>query len=100
MLNKLPPHSRVWVFQADRFFTADEENIIREAISEFIPKWASHGNEIYGDFAIIESLFLVVGADEQKSPASGCSIDSLNRYLQQIGDRLGINFFNRLLIAY
>ena len=100
LLNKLAPHSRVWIYQADRFFTPAEENRIREAMSEFIPGWAAHGNEIYGDFAIAESLFLVVGADEQKSAASGCSIDSLNRYVQKTGDELSINFFNRLMVAY
>lgn len=69
-------------------------------MQSFIPKWASHGNEIYGDFELRDSLFLIVGADEQKSPTSGCSIDTLNRAVKQVGDDLKIDFFNRLMIAY
>src|SRR5204863_2843181 len=82
------------------FLTEAEQLTISQAMKEFIPKWASHGNEIYGDFELAESLFLIVGADEQKSPTSGCSIDSLNRYIQEIGAKLNLDFFNRLIIAY
>jgi hypothetical protein len=100
ILTKLAPHSRVWIYQANRFLTEAEQLSIEKAMQEFVPKWASHGNELYGDFALSDSLFLVVGADEQKSPTSGCSIDSLNRHIQQIGQQLNVDFFNRLQIAY
>jgi hypothetical protein len=100
LLNKLAPHSRVWIYQANRFLSAGEQASINHAMQEFIPKWAAHGNEIYGDFVLSDSLFLLVGADEQKSPTSGCSIDSLNRHIQQIGQQLNVDFFNRLQIAY
>lgn len=100
MLAKLAPHSRVWIYQANRFLTASEEERLNAAMHAFIPTWASHGNELYGDFLIAESLFLIVGADEQKSPTSGCSIDSLNREIKRIGTELGIEFFDRLRVAY
>lgn len=100
MLEKLAPHSRVWVYQATRFLNSDEEQAISHAMQKFVPQWASHGNELYGDFALAESLFLIVGADESKSPTSGCSIDSLNREIKRIGESLGIEFFDRLRVAY
>ena len=100
MLNKLAPHSRVWVFQANRFLSADEEKKINDTMNEFMPQWASHGNELYGDFALAESLFLIVGADEKKSPTSGCSIDGLTRVVKKLGEEMKVNFFDRLMIAY
>jgi hypothetical protein len=99
MLN-LAPHSRLWIYQANKFLTEEEQKTISEEISEFIKGWASHGNELYGDFSIQNDLFLMVGADESKSPTSGCSIDSLTRKVQEIGDKMKIDFFNRLNIAY
>ena len=100
MLEKLAPHSRVWIYQATRFLTQDEVQKINTSLQQFIPTWASHGNELYGDFIIVDSLFLIVGADEQKSPTSGCSIDALNRHIKKLGDELNIEFFDRLRVAF
>jgi hypothetical protein len=100
MLDKLAPHSRVWVFQANRFLKDDEVKFVQEKMTEFIPTWASHGNELYGDFVLADNLFLIVGVDEKRSPTSGCSIDSLNRIIKKIGDEIKIDFFDRLRVAY
>ncbi|MEO9532794.1 MAG: hypothetical protein ABJG68_17370 [Crocinitomicaceae bacterium] len=99
MLN-LAPHSRLWIYQADRKLTDDEKNVISTEMKDFISKWASHGNELYGDCKIEFDYFLMVGADESKSPTSGCSIDSLTRKVKDLGDQLNIDFFNRMNIAY
>ena len=99
MLN-LAPHSRLWIFQANRFLSADESLKINTSLKDFIRGWASHGNELYGDFNIQNDLFVMVGADESKSPTSGCSIDALTRKIKDLGEELGIDFFNRLNIAY
>jgi hypothetical protein len=100
MLEKLAPHSRVWIYQATRFLTPDEIQKINNSMQQFIPTWASHGNELYGDFLVADSLFLIVGADEQKSPTSGCSIDTLNRHVKKLGDELQVEFFDRLRVAF
>lgn len=96
----LPSYARVWIFQADRFLTDQEKSLVQTEMKNFISQWASHGNELYGDFSIEYDLFLIVAADESKSPTSGCSIDSLNRKIQEIGQEIGVDFFNRLKIAY
>lgn len=99
-LAHLADHARIWIFQSDRFLNARECDMINKTMHDFIPTWASHGNDLYGGFALEESLFLVVGVDEAKSPASGCSIDSLTRVVKDLGANLNINFFNRLAISY
>jgi hypothetical protein len=99
-LNKLAAHSRIWVFQADRFLTESEVQKATAVLTEFIPQWASHGNELYGDFQVESNLFILIGVDETQSHASGCSIDSLTRVIKTIGADLNVDFFNRLAIAY
>lgn len=99
-LTYLSEHSRVWIFQANRFLNDSEIALIKKTMNDFIPNWASHGNELYGGFECLNNLFLVVAVDESKSPASGCSIDSLTRVIKDLGAQLNIDFFNRLNIAY
>lgn len=100
MLDRLAPHSRVWIFQADRKLSDAEKQIVLERLNEFVPQWASHGNELYGDFTVHENYFIVIGADEQKAPPSGCSIDSMMRVIQDLGAELGVDFLNRLNTLY
>lgn len=96
----LAPHSRVWIFQSDRFLNTNEKAFLQQRMQEFIPQWASHGNDLYGAFSFEKELFLVIGVDEQRSPTSGCSIDSLTRVVKEVGAALNVDFFNRLAIAY
>lgn len=96
----LPPYSRVWIFQTDRFLTDSECREIQLRLNEFIPNWASHGNGLNGGFKLEKNLFVIVGVDESQSMASGCSIDSLTRVIKELGMALNVDFFNRLAIAY
>lgn len=99
MLN-LAPHSKLWIYQADKKISEADKILITSEMKEFISQWASHGNELFGDAKIEFDYFLLVGADESKSPTSGCSIDSLTRKVKEIGEKYKIDFFNRLNIAY
>ena len=38
--------------------------------------------------------------DESQAGASGCSIDSSVRFIQQLGEQYRVNFFDRMLFAY
>lgn len=96
----LAPHSRVWIFQANRFLKESEVTFVKNEMLPFVKQWASHGNELYGDFTVQNDLFLIVAVDEQRAPASGCSIDTLMRKIQEIGDELGVDFTDRLKVAY
>ncbi|MBK7129878.1 MAG: hypothetical protein IPM74_04755 [Crocinitomicaceae bacterium] len=100
MLDKLAPHSRVWIFQSDRFLAEQDIHTIAAVMKEFLPQWASHGNDLYGDYAVAENLFLIVGVDEKKALTSGCSVDELNRVIKQIGKMIQAEFFDRLRVAF
>lgn len=97
---KLAPHARVWIFQADRFLSDMEVSFLKSEMDSFMASWAAHGNELFGDFSVVSDLFLLVGADEQRAPASGCSIDTLMRKIQDLANSMNINFLDRLRVAY
>ena len=40
--------------------------------------------------------FIIFAVDEQTEAVSGCSIDSSVNFVKSIGQRFGIDFFNRL----
>ena len=96
MFENLPAESKVWIYTADREFTAEDQDTIAEAMSRFLPQWAAHGNALFGDYAIERNRFLILAVDESKAGASGCSIDASVRFIKELGSHLKIDFFNRL----
>jgi hypothetical protein len=100
MLNTLPNNAKVFIFQADRKLTSSDLEVISTEMDLFIPKWATHGEELTAEYTVQNDFFLIIGNDEAKVATSGCSKDSLTHVIQSIGEKLKIDFFNRLNIAY
>ncbi|MBT8233814.1 MAG: ABC transporter ATPase [Saprospiraceae bacterium] len=91
----LPDNSRVWIYQANRMFNNDETERIQSDIYDFTLKWNSHGKELdcYGH--LFHKMFLVFVADENNH-VSGCSIDSSVHFIQALGSKFNVDFFDRL----
>ncbi|NMM47174.1 hypothetical protein [Marinigracilibium pacificum] len=98
--NELPDHSRLWVYQADRNLTDDEQEELRPVLYTFLDQWAAHGKALSaaGDFAF--NRFIVIAVNEDVHGASGCSIDSSVNFIKELGNKLNINFFDRTKVLY
>jgi len=93
--------SRVWIYQADREFNYDELDDVREDIMHFLSKWTAHNQELHTYGNIFHKRFLALFVDESNSHgASGCSIDGSVRFVQELGSKFNVNFFDRMLYAY
>lgn len=99
-MHEMPDSSRVWVYQADRFLSQEEEAIISSKLTEFLNGWASHGAQLDSAFEVKYSRFVVVAVDEEKALASGCGIDKLVHFFQDAGKVLNVDFFNRMQVVY
>jgi hypothetical protein len=93
--NKLPDDARVWVYQANRPLSNSDVNTIKQELQPALSQWAAHGQALLASAQVIENRFVVVGVDEGYNLPSGCSIDSSVRTLRQLGESLGIDFFDR-----
>ena len=96
----LPDHSRLWIYQSNRKFTSEDIAIISDALSSFTNQWSAHGTPLKTSFDIKLDQFIVIAADEKYVPASGCSIDGAVRIIKDLGQHLGIDFFDRTEIAF
>jgi len=98
--DSLPSSSRIWIYQSDRKFSSSEKEILSEALSTFTEQWQVHGQPMKTSFAVLHDQFIVLAADEDFNSASGCSIDGSVRLLKEMGNQLGMDFFNRNLVAF
>jgi hypothetical protein len=96
----LSDSSKLWVFQSDKIITPSNQKFLIDEICPFLNDWSSHGAEIKASFEIRYNLFLIVSVDEEINSASGCSIDKLTNFIIHLSEKIGVDFFNRLNIAY
>ncbi len=92
----LAPDSKCWVYQSNRAFTATEKAWLEETLDRFVDQWAAHGNKLLAQGKVIGDYHVVLGVDENQAGASGCSIDSSVRFIKEVGQELGVDFFNRM----
>ncbi len=92
--------ARVWIYQAKRKFNSEEAKIISQALQAFTEGWLVHGSPMQASFDLRYDQFVILAADEQANAASGCSIDDSVRTLKKLGVELGIDFFDRSIVAF
>lgn len=99
-IEQLPSTARVWVYQSGKPLDKATQNAIIEKSKIFIEDWDSHGHMLKASVAIFYNHFLVLAVDEAFASVSGCSIDKSVHFLKDLGNELGIDFFDRSKQAF
>lgn len=94
------PQSKVWIYQSNRFFTANEVENINCELANFAQQWTAHNQQLKAVGQVCYALFIVLMVDETQADASGCSIDKSVRFIKDIEQRYGVSLFDRFQIAY
>ena len=92
--------SPLWIFSSPTAWTTDQERDLRESWSDFARGWLSHKQAVRSEFALLEGFFLVVVADNEGHPPSGCSIDSAYRFLTDWGNSRSLDLLDRRRAYY
>ena len=88
------------MYQASRPLGLAEALQLEPMLEEFVANWKSHGADVKAYGNLFFGRFVVLMADETQSGVSGCSTDSSVRFMKQVGEALGIDFFNRTNLAF
>lgn len=94
------PESRVWVYVASRSLDDAEVQIAREALTTFVRQWTAHNQALKAVAEVFQNRFIILMVDESQAGASGCSIDKSVHFMENLGQRLRVDFFERMLFAW
>ena len=94
--NTLPKESRIWIYASENALTEDQQSHILTYIADHLKGWNAHKVPLTAGVTILENHFIVIALDEGKNGASGCSIDTLQKTIQELEKDLSIALMNRL----
>ena len=99
-LKNMPQDARLWVYQSNRILSDAEVKAIEAEGLKFIFDWAAHGASLKASFDVLHNLFVVIAVDEKQAMASGCSIDKSVHFVKELEQKLSLNLFDRMQVAY
>ena len=98
--NDLNKNSKVWVFQSSSIIPESLLDKVSNDSKEFLDQLNSHGNSLKSSFKIIYNHFLIIAVENIQNEISGCSIDTIVRFIKDLELKYNLSFFDRLIIKY
>ena len=98
--NALSPLSRVWIFQADREFSPEENSSIKNELSLFVENWLSHGTLLKAHYKLLYNRFIIFFADEEGDNMCGRAIDASVRFIKELEKKYSVSLLDRSRVAY
>lgn len=99
-LNKLPDHSRIWIYQSPRPLTAEEQEIVTANLENFTSEWQAHGKDLFAGYGVFHHRFIVLAVDESVEAASGCSVDDSVGAIRTLQQTLNLDLMDRMQVAF
>ena len=96
--NTISDESRLWIYGSESKLTDYQKEKILNKISEYLKTWDYHNNPLTASITIKEDHFIVIALDDSEFGVGGCSIDSLQRIIQELEKELSISLLDRLNI--
>ncbi len=96
----LPDSSKCWIYQSSTEIPEELVPAIREALESYTSRWESHGSFLPAMSDVLHRRFLLIAVDGGGQPVCGRSVDASVRLVREIGQRFGLDFFDRMQLAY
>lgn len=96
----LSDQSRIWIYQSKVKIDAPLAKTILAETDAFLQRWAAHGADLLASASIQYDQFLILATDENFNMASGCSIDSMVRFIQDLEQKFNLGLFDRTTLAF
>lgn len=96
----LPEESKIWIYQSNRKFSDDEFAEIDEATKSFVEDWAAHGSGLEASYQLRYNRFIILAVNQDTQAATGCSIDSSVRFIQDLEQKYSVDLLDKMNVTY
>jgi hypothetical protein len=99
-LESFPDESRLWIYESEVPVDDAQIGVLQDRVGSFLIDWVAHGSDLRAGWELRYNRFLMIAVDESQASASGCSIDSMTRFLKSLGGELEISFLERNAVSH
>src|SRR5690554_2142090 len=97
---EMPKSSRIWIYQSDRKLSDEETVEVERDVKEFVENWVAHSTPLKASYQIKYNRFIILAVDQEYHPASGCSVGSSVRIIQDLEKRFGIDLLDKMNVTF
>ena len=98
--DSLPETARIWIYQCNRSFSDSELEEISEKLTAFLEGWSAHGADLKSSFEIKYKRFIIIALDQEIHAATGCSIDSSVKLIQELETIYNVDLMDKMNVSY
>ena len=98
--DELPDEARIWIYPSDRSFKKEEIIEIQKELTIFLGNWTAHSQSLEAGFILPHDRFIVIGINQESAQASGCSIDSSVRFIQDLERKFEIILLDKMNVTF
>jgi hypothetical protein len=92
--------SKIWIYQSNRKFSDTEIAEIESDLQTFLNDWTSHGTSLSCGYQIKYNRFIILAVDQEKQPATGCSIDKSVVFIQQLEQKFNVDLLDKMNVTF
>lgn len=93
-------NSKIWIFAPEKKLGVQETKLLQTKLEDFAINWVSHQNKLKATGFVLYDYFAILVVDNSLYPASGCSMDTLFRFISTLNIEFETDFLNRKLFQY
>ena len=92
---QLSDQARIWIYQANRSLTLQEQEAVLQASKTLVATWTSHERSLQGSAVVLHHRFLILALEKPAHQLSCCTMDSAINLLRKLKDTLHIDLLDR-----
>ena len=97
---QLSDEARIWVYQASRPLSQQEQTSMLQKALSFLTQWVSHGNPLQSSAALLYDQFLILAVEESFQGATGCAVDASIQFIRSLEQEFQLTLLDRTHVAF
>lgn len=96
----LPENSRIFIYQSNKKLFEPVLSEIKNSLETFLNQWVSHGVFLESACLIKYDRFIIIGVNPELQNASGCAIDTLVSFIQELEKKYDIDLLDKMNVTF
>ena len=96
----LPDNSKIWIYQSNRKFYAQELDAIIEKTETFLNQWTNNDESIEASYQIKYDRFIIISADTSRLTLTVDAIDQSVAFILELQSTYDIELLDKLNVCF